>query len=68
MAHPTTGYFMLGFTFKVSFRVVYNMVVLKHFASWDIFSLGVLKHFDPKMYKGLELYQVIIYIFYTKSI
>ena len=29
-------------------RVVYNLGELKHFASWEYFDLGVLKHFELK--------------------
>ena len=43
------------------------MGVLKYFQkiclTGTYFGLGVLKHFEPKIYKGLELYQGFIYNF-----
>ena len=49
------------------------MGVSKHFAPWAIFwsyfevvepfcPLGVLKHFEPKIHKDFELYQIFIYV------
>ena len=35
---------------------------------WNILPLEVLKHFEPKIYKDFELYQVFMYNFYAKLI
>ena len=35
---------------------------------WTYFGLRVLKYFEPKIYKDFELYQVLLFNFYTKSI
>ena len=42
--------------------VVYDMEILKNFASWCI------ETFEPKIYKDIELYQVFMYNFYAKLI
>ena len=41
---------------------------LEYFVPRNIFSLGVLKHFKPKIYKDFKLYQVFMYSFYIKLI
>ena len=40
--------------------VVYSMWVLEYFALWYIFWSGAMKHFEPKIYKEFELYQVFM--------
>ena len=39
------------------------MGVLKHLPVLVIFWCGGMKHFEPRIYKNFELYQVIMYNF-----
>ena len=39
---------------------------IEAFAPGTYFGLGVLEHFQPKVYKDFELYQVFMYNFYLK--
>ena len=40
--------------------VVYDM------GYWNILPLEILKHFEPKIYKDFELYQLFMYNVYAK--
>ena len=46
--------------FNYNMSAVYNLEVLKYFATWEYFDLGVLKHFEIKIHKNFGTYQVFM--------